>query len=41
MVLRYNNKGVLETMGKTIKIGGNDIYKSVCRRHFRKKTKLI
>ena len=41
MVLRYNNKGVLETMGKTIKIGGNDIYKSVCRYHFRKKTKLI
>ena len=41
MVLRYGNKGVLETMGKTIKIGGNDIYKSVCRYHFRKITKLI
>ena len=41
MVLRYDNKGVLETMGKTIKIGGNDIYKSVCRYHFRKITKLI
>lgn len=41
MVLRYDNKGDLETMGKTIKIGGNDIYKSVCRHHFRMITKLI
>ena len=30
-----------ETQGAEIKIGGNDLYKSVCRKHFRKLTKLV
>ena len=41
MVIKVNSKGEIETDGEIIKIGGNDIYKSVCRKHFRRLTKLI
>ena len=41
MVIKVNSKGEIETDGEIIKIGGNDIYKSVCRKHFRTLTKLI
>ena len=41
MVIKVNSNGEIETDGEIIKIGGNDIYKSVCRKHFRKLTKLI
>ena len=41
MVVRLDSKGNGVTEGSKIKIGGNDIYKVVCRKHFRKLTKLI
>jgi thymidine kinase len=41
MVVRLDSKGNVVTEGSKIKIGGNDIYKVVCRKHFRKLTKLI
>jgi thymidine kinase len=41
MVVRLDSKGNIETDGKIIKLGGDDIYKSVCRKHFRELTSLI
>ena len=41
MVIKINTEGNAETEGAEIKIGGNDLYKSVCRKHFRKLTKLV
>ena len=41
MVVRLDSEGNVVTEGSKIKIGGNDIYKVVCRKHFRKLTKLI
>ena len=41
MVIKMNTEGGAETEGAEIKIGGNDLYKSVCRKHFRKLTKLV
>ena len=41
MVVRLDFEGTVVTEGSKIKIGGNDIYKVVCRKHFRKLTKLI
>ena len=41
MVVRLDSSGNVVTEGSKIKIGGNDIYKVVCRKHFRKLTKLI
>ena len=41
MVVRLDSKGNVVTEGSKIKIGGNDIYKVVCRKHFRKLTQLI
>ena len=41
MAIRVNVKGDPETFGDEIKIGGNDLYKPVCRKHFRKITKLF
>lgn len=41
MVIKINSEGNAETQGAEIKIGGNDLYKSVCRKHFRKLTKLV
>ena len=41
MVVRLNEKGEVVLKGKKIVIGGNEIYKSVCRKHFRELSKLI
>ena len=41
MAIRVDKKGDVETSGNEIKIGGNDLYKPVCRKHFRKITKLF
>ena len=41
MVVRLDSKGKALKKGSQIKIGGNDIYKVVCRKHFRKLTGLI
>lgn len=41
MVVRLDTAGKVVTEGSKIKIGGNDIYKVVCRKHFRKLTHLI
>ena len=41
MVVRLDSEGNVVTEGSKIKIGGNDIYKVVCRKHFRKLTHLI
>ena len=41
MVVRTNAQGNILKKGSQIKIGGNDIYKVVCRKHFRKLTGLI
>ena len=41
MVVRLDSEGKVVTEGSKIKIGGNDIYKVVCRKHFRKLTHLI
>ena len=39
IILKENNKIVTE--GSKVVVGGNDIYTPVCRKHFRKLTKLI
>ena len=41
MVVRLNQKGEVVLEGEKIVIGGNDIYKTLCRKHFRQLTKLI
>ena len=41
MVVRIDKDGKVETSGEKIKIGGNEIYSIVCRKHFREMTKLI
>ena len=41
MVVRLDSGGRVETEGKIIKLGGDDIYKSVCRKHFRELTNLL
>jgi len=41
MVVRLDSEGKVETHGKIIKLGGDDIYKSVCRKHFRELTSLV
>ena len=41
MVVRVDEDGKVVTEGSKIQIGGNDIYTPVCRKHFRKRTKLI
>ena len=41
MVVRLDSKGEVLKEGSQLKVGGNDIYKVVCRKHFRKLTKLI
>ena len=41
MVVRLDSKGKVLKKGSQLKVGGNDIYKVVCRKHFRKLTKLI
>ena len=41
MVVRIDENGKVVTEGSKIQIGGNDQYTPVCRKHFRKRTKLI
>ena len=41
MVVRVDADGNVQTDGKVVALGGNDIYKSVCRKHFRKLTKIF
>ena len=41
MVVRLNEDGEVLLEGEKIVIGGNEIYKTLCRKHFRKLTGLI
>ena len=41
MVVRLDENGKVILRGDKVLIGGNEIYKSLCRTHFRKLTKLI
>ncbi len=41
MVVRLDSCGKVLLKGEKIVIGGNDIYKTLCRKHFRELTKLI
>jgi thymidine kinase len=41
MVVRLNNDGDVILEGKKVMIGGNNIYKTLCRKHFRELTELI
>jgi len=41
MVVRLNEDGEVLLEGEKIVIGGNEIYKTLCRMHYRKLTKLI
>ena len=41
MVVRLDSDGKILLEGEKIVIGGNEIYKTLCRKHFRELTKLI
>ena len=41
MVVRLDSNGKVLLKGEKVLVGGNDIYKTVCRKHFRDLTKLI
>ena len=41
MVVRLDENGNVLLKGNKVLVGGNDIYKTVCRKHFRKLTNLI
>ena len=41
MVVRLDSNGRILLEGEKILIGGNEIYKTLCRKHFRELTKLI
>ena len=41
MVVRLDAKGKVILEGEKVLVGGNEIYKSVCRKHFRELTNLI
>ena len=41
MVVRLDKKGDVILEGEKILVGGNEIYKTVCRKHFRELTNLI
>jgi thymidine kinase len=41
MVVRKDDKGNIVTEGSKVVVGGNDLYMPVCRKHYRKLTKLI
>ena len=41
MVVRRDENNKIVTEGSKVNVGGNDIYTPVCRKHFRKLTKLI
>ena len=41
MVVRLNEDGVVQVSGDQVQLGGNDIYKVVCRKHFQELTNLL
>ena len=41
MVVRLDDNGDIILKGEKILVGGNDRYKTLCRKHFREVTKLI
>ena len=41
MVVRLDKDGKVVTKGEQVQLGGNDIYKVVCRKHFQLLTKLL
>ena len=41
MVVRLDKNGNVLLEGEKVLVGGNEIYKTVCRKHFRELTKLI
>ena len=41
IVQTVNEDGKVVTEGSQVQLGGNDIYKVVCRKHFRELTNLI
>jgi thymidine kinase len=41
MVVRIDDDGKVLLKGEKIMIGGNERYKTLCRKHFREVTKLI
>ena len=41
MVVRLDAEGEVILEGEKVLVGGNDIYKTVCRKHFRELTNLV
>tara|TARA_B100001057_G_scaffold229747_2_gene230082 strand:+ start:5987 stop:6574 length:588 start_codon:yes stop_codon:yes gene_type:complete len=41
MVVRLNEDGRVVTEGSKVQIGGNDVYRVLCRKHFNEATKLL
>ena len=41
MVVRLDEKGKVVTKGSKVQIGGNDVYRVLCRKHFNEATKLL
>ena len=41
MVVRLNEDGKVITKGSKVQIGGNDVYRVLCRKHFNEATKLL
>ena len=41
MVVRLDSEGKVILKGEKVLVGGNDIYKTVCRKHFRELTNLV
>ena len=41
MVIRLNEEEIVQTSGEQIQLGGNEVYKVVCRKHFQELTKLL
>ena len=41
MVVRLDENGKVITEGSKVQIGGNDVYRVLCRKHFNEATKLL
>jgi len=41
MVVRLDDSGNVITKGSKVQIGGNDVYRVLCRKHFNEATKLL
>ena len=41
MVVRLDENGKVVTKGSKVQIGGNDVYRVLCRKHFNEATKLL